>query len=298
MLFAGREKGRGKEARPRLDGRLRGAGGASGATGYRTRAVVGFAFEGYRRGMKASSETPKAARLLVVDDHAFMRVAINTILDVDDAPVKVVGEAKDGEEAIDLCRELLPDLILMDVSMPKMDGLEATRRIKAEFPQTAVLVLTSHADHGLMMEAVKAGAAGYVLKGENPHRILEAVRAVLEGETPLDQGLAMSLLRHLGEEAAAQTAARSRAERVTPESVATMPDYSLTPRETQVLVCLASGKTNRQIAKELHLSLSTVKRHLEHILPKLKVSDRTQAAVKAVEMGLLPPAERGEGTTP
>jgi DNA-binding NarL/FixJ family response regulator len=251
--------------------------------------------------VKASSETPKAARpkaarLLVVDDHAFMRVAIGAIVDGDDAPGKVVGEAQDGKEAVAQCRELRPDLVLMDVSMPKMDGLEATRKIKAEFPETAVLILTSHADHGLLMEAVKAGAAGYVLKGENPYRILEAVRAVLEGETPLDQGLAMQLLRHLGEEAAAQ-AAKPPAEQVTAEPGSAMPN-SLTPRETEVLVCLASGKTNRQVAQELHLSLSTVKRHLEHILPKLKVSDRTQAAVKAVEMGLLPPAEQGEGTAP
>ena len=185
----------------------------------------------------------------------------------------------------------------MDVSMPKMDGLEATRRIKAEFPKTAVLVLTSHEDPELLMDAVKAGAAGYVLKGENPHHILDAVRAVLEGETPLDQGLAMSLLRHLGEEAANQQAANPPAEQAALGPALALPN-SLTPRETEVLVCLASGKTNRQIAKELHLSLSTVKRHLEHILPKLKVSDRTQAAVKAVEMGLLPPAEQEKNISP
>jgi DNA-binding NarL/FixJ family response regulator len=255
--------------------------------------------------MKASSEIskaarPKAARLLVVDDHAFMRVAISTILDRDDADlVEVVGEAQDGEEAVTRCRELRPDLVLMDISMPRMDGLEATRKIKAEFPETAVLVLTSHADHELLMEAVKAGAAGYILKGDAPTHVLDAVRAVLEGETPLDQGLAMRLLRRLGEEAAAQGgAAKPPAEQAASGPAAARPN-SLTPRETEVLVCLASGKTNRQIAKELHLSLSTVKRHLEHILPKLRVSDRTQAAVKAVEMGLLLPAEREtKGTTP
>ena len=245
--------------------------------------------------MKASSETPKAARLLVADDHAFMRVAISAILNSNDTLVEVVGEAQDGEEAVAQCRELRPDLILMDVSMPKMDGLEATRRIKAQFPETSVLILTSHAEHNLLMDAVRAGAAGYVIKGDNPHHILDAVRAVLAGETPLDQGLAMKLLRHLGEEAAAQGAAKPLvAAQGASEPVAAMPN-SLTPRETEVLVCLASGKTNRQIAKELYLSLSTVKRHLEHILPKLKVSDRTQAAVKAVEMGLVPLAGR-EGT--
>ncbi len=202
------------------------------------------------------------ARLLVVDDHAFMRVAVNSILAMDDA-LEVVGEARDGEEAIALCRELGPDLILMDVSMPRMDGLEATREIKAEFPLTSVLILTGHADHRLLMDAVKAGAAGYVLKGEHPHHILDAVRAVLSGETPLDQSLAMQLLRLLGEEQAAaqEESGRPQAHTTASELAASLP-YPLTPRETEVLLCLASGLTNRQIAKELHLSLSTVKRHL------------------------------------
>jgi DNA-binding NarL/FixJ family response regulator len=170
-----------------------------------------------------------------------------------------------------------------------MNGLEATGKIKAEFPMTSVLIVTAHADHRLLMDAVKAGAAGYVLKGE-PSHISEAVRAVLKGETPLDQGLAMTLLRRLSEEAAAQQAAQPPAQPSTAEAeaaAASVVPNPLTPRETEVLARLAMGKTNRQIATELHLSLSTVKRHLEHILSKLKVSDRTQAAVKAVEMGLL-----------
>ena len=226
------------------------------------------------------------ARLLVVDDHAFMRVAINAIL-ARDSSIEVVGEARDGEEAIECCREKRPDLVLMDVSMPKVNGLEATRKIKAEFPLISVLILTAHADHRLLMDAVKAGAAGYVLKGEHPDHVLDAVRAVLHGETPLDQGLAMKLIRSLGEEAAAQ-AYWPPAE---PTASASLAD-PLTPRETEILSCLVSGKTNREIAQELYLSLSTVKRHLEHILPKLKVSDRTQAAVKAIELGLVPPGRR------
>ena len=226
------------------------------------------------------------ARLLVVDEHAFMRIALKAILARDNA-LEVVGEAQDGQEAVVWCRELHPDLILMDVSLPKMDGIEATRKLKAEFPQISVLILTTHADPRLLMEAVKAGAAGYILKGERPDHVLDAVKAVLNGETPLDHGLAMRLLRHLGKEADSQ-AARPQANLATPESASSFPN-PLTPRETEVLSYLASGKTNRQIAKELHLSLSTVKRHLERILAKLKVSDRTQAAVRAVEMGLLHP---------
>ncbi len=232
-------------------------------------------------------ETSGAARLLVADDQPFMRLAIKSILQKD-ATLEVVSEAEDGLIAVQRCREVLPDLILMDISMPRMDGLQATRKVKEEFPLTSVLILTAHADHRLLMDAVKAGAAGYILKGENPHRIREAVRAVLEGETPLDQGLAMALLRSLGEEAQAP---KSPAKPANSKPDASLPD-PLTPRETEVLGYLASGMPNRRIARELYLSLSTVKRHVERILSKLEVSDRTQAAVKAIEMGLLPSLER------
>jgi DNA-binding NarL/FixJ family response regulator len=142
------------------------------------------------------------------------------------------------------------------------------------------------------MDAVRAGAAGYVLKGEHPDNVLNAVRAVLDGETPLDQGLAMKLLRSIGEEAVVQENVRPQTQSTTsvePAASAASMLNPLTPRETEVLSHIASGKTNRQIAQQLHLSLSTVKRHLERILSKLGVSDRTQAAVKAVELGLRPP---------
>ncbi len=237
----------------------------------------------------------RKAKLLVVDDHAFMRVAMVAVLSRDPS-LEVVGEARDGHEAMERCRELRPDLVLMDVSMPKVDGLEATRNIEVQLPETSVLILTAHADHSLLMDAVKAGAAGYVLKGENPDDVLHAVRAVLDGKTPLDQGLAMKLLRSIGEEAAAQENVRPQtrpATSVGPASASLMVANPLTPRETEVLGHLASGETNRQIAQQLHLSLSTVKRHLEHIISKLGVSDRTQAAVRAIELGLVPPG-RGE----
>ena len=236
---------------------------------------------------------PKA-KVLVVDDHAFMRVAINAIL-TRDSSLEVVGEARDGQEALERCRELRPDLVLMDVSMPEVGGLEATRYIKEQSPETSVLILTAHADHSLLMDAVKAGAAGYVLKGEDPDHVLDAVRDVLDGETPLDQGLAMKLLRSIGEEAAVQENVWPQTQPSTslePAASAFSKSSPLTPRETEVIGHLASGKTNRQIAQQLHLSLSTVKRHLEHIISKLKVSDRTQAAVKAIELGLVPPGRR------
>jgi DNA-binding NarL/FixJ family response regulator len=137
--------------------------------------------------------------VLVVDDHAFMRAGIRATLARDEA-LEVVGEGADGEQAIERCRELDPDLVLMDVSMPVLDGIEATRAIRAQFPRISVLVLTAFDDQELLLRAVQAGASGYVLKGSDPRRVLEAVRAVLEGETPLEQGLAMKLIRRLATE--------------------------------------------------------------------------------------------------
>ena len=228
-----------------------------------------------------SDSTP--ARLLIADDHALLRTGMRAMLEAE-LDLAVVGEAGNGREAVELCRELLPDLVLMDLSMPEMDGIEATRAIKAEFPRTGVLVLTAHADQEMLLDAIRAGAAGYVLKGVGPDELVGVARATLGGESPVDQELVMRLVRRLAEEADPPPEP-SAARREEPGS--------LTPRELGVLRSLATGKTNRQIAHELHLSLSTVKRHLERIISKLGVSDRTQAAVKAVELGLIDP-ERAE----
>ena len=234
-------------------------------------------------GIDARSEaTP--ARLLIADDHALLRTGMRAMLETEPDLV-VVGEAKNGREAVELCRELLPDLVLMDLSMPEMGGIEATRAIKAEFPRTGVLVLTAHADQEMLLETIKAGAAGYVLKGVGPEELVGVVRATLGGESPVDQELVMRLVRRLAQEAPPPSGPPpSAARREEPQP--------LTSRELGVLRLLSAGKTNRQIAEELRLSLSTVKRHLERIISKLEVSDRTQAAVKAVELGLIDP-ERG-----
>ena len=229
-------------------------------------------------GLDARSEaTP--SRLLIADDHALLRTGMRAMLEAEPDLV-VVGEAANGREAVDLCRELLPDLVLMDLSMPEMGGIAATRVIREEFPRTGVLVLTAHADQEMLFETISAGAAGYVLKGVGPGELVGVVRATLNGESPVDQELVMRLVRRFAEDAAppSEPSAAKREER-----------GSLTPRELGVLRSLAAGKTNRQIAQELHLSLSTVKRHLERIISKLGVPDRTQAAVKAVELGLIDP---------
>ena len=151
-----------------------------------------------------SDSTP--ARLLIADDHALLRTGMRAMLEAE-PDLEVVGEAGNGREAVDLCRELLPDLVLMDLSMPEMDGIEATRQIKAELPRTGVLVLTAHADQEMLLEAIRAGAAGYVLKGVGPAELVGVVRATLNGESPVDQALVMRLVRRLAEAAAPPCAA-------------------------------------------------------------------------------------------
>lgn len=222
------------------------------------------------------------ARLLIADDHALLRSGMSSMLACE-PDLEVVGEARDGTEAVDLARKLRPDLVLMDISMPGLDGISATRQIKAGSPRIGVLILTAHADHDLLLNAIRVGAAGYVLKDVEPAELVGAVRATLGGESPVDQELVMRLVRRLAEERSEEPAPAQAWERRAPGS--------LTARELDVLGLLATGKTNRQIAQELHLSLSTVKRNLERIISKLGVSDRTQAAVKAVELGLIDPAE-------
>ncbi len=205
--------------------------------------------------------------------------------------LEVVGEAENGREALELCRELRPDLVLMDVRMPEMDGMAATLAIKEEYPSISVLIVTTHESPEYLMDAIRAGAAGYVLKDSTKQQLLNAVRGVLGGESPLNQELAMQLLQDLAGETDGQT------EPIPPPEAAKkkrhgplheMPMEPLTPRELEISRLLALGRTNRQIAQELVVSLSTVKTNVQRIITKLGVSDRTQAAVRAVELGLLP----------
>jgi DNA-binding NarL/FixJ family response regulator len=214
----------------------------------------------------------RVARVIIADDHELARAGLRTLIGGEPG-IEIVGEAANGREALELCRQLRPDLALLDMRMPEMDGLAATRAIKAECPETSVIIVTLHENPDYLFEALRAGAAGYLLKDATRREIVTAVRRVLRGERLLEGDRAASpLYRPAGEP---DLTARMRA-----------PDQ-LTPREHEVLRLLAQGHTDREIARSLTVSVGTVKLHVEHILAKLGVTDRTRLAARAVELGLL-----------
>ena len=226
------------------------------------------------------------ARVLIADDHYLIREALRGMLS-GEPDLEVVGEATNGREALELFRRLQPNLMLMDVKMPEMDGLEATRTIKEDHPEVIVLMVTAFEDLNYLLEAVRVGAAGYVLKHASRDTLLGAVRGVLDGESPLNQELAMQLLKQLAQKMKREAELAAPTSRRLPEEhPEALPPGLLTPREVDVLRLLVRGQTNREIARELSIAVSTTKNHVQHIIAKLGVSDRTQAAVRTVELGL------------
>jgi DNA-binding NarL/FixJ family response regulator len=227
------------------------------------------------------------ARLVIADDHELARAGLRSML-AGERGLEIIGEATTGREALSLCRRLQPDLVLMDVRMPEMDGLEATRTIKEEQPLVGVLVVTTYEDPDYLLGALKAGAAGYVLKDAPKRQLINAVRRVLYGESPLNQELAARLIQRLAGEAA-QSAQKPPSLTREKRAGATPPLQKLTPRELEVLALLTQGKTNPQVAETLVISRAPAKVHVERIIRKLGASDRTQAVVRAIELGLLEP---------
>jgi len=205
-------------------------------------------------------------RVLVVDDHAVVREGLRTFLELQDG-IEVAGEAADGEEAIEAGGRLRPDVVLMDLVMPTLDGLAAMRALRERVPGARVIVLTSFADDDKLLPALRAGAAGYLLKNAEPQELARAVRAAHAGEALLDPHVAARLVDALAGEKE--------------------PLDQLTPREREVLQLIGRGFSNKRIAQELQLSEKTVKTHVGHVLAKLGVDDRTQAAVFAVRAGLI-----------
>jgi DNA-binding NarL/FixJ family response regulator len=227
---------------------------------------------------ESSGDRNGPTRLLIADDHELIRDGLRGMLKGEPG-FEVVGEATNGREAIELCRSLRPDMVLMDVRMPEMDGLEATRAIKREHPEIGVLMVTMHENSDYLFEAVKGGAAGYVLKDASRDELITAIRQALDGELPMDPDLVARLLRRLADEARERT---GKPARPSPES-----ELSLTAREFEVLELLMQGHTNHGIAQSLVVSTGTVRMHVKRVIAKLGVSDRTQAAVRAFELGIV-----------
>lgn len=203
--------------------------------------------------------------VLIADDHPFVRHGLRTYLETLE-DMEVMDEAADGARAVELAARLLPDVVLMDLVMPEVDGIEATRRIKAVSPATKVIVLTSFDDDEKVFPAIKAGAAGYLLKDVAPAELAEAVRKASRGEALLAPSVAARLMQEVSGERP--------------------PAAGLTERELEVLRLIARGMSNKLIARELVVSEKTVKTHVSNILAKLHLADRTQAALYAVREGL------------
>ena len=220
--------------------------------------------------MTESERSALPIRVLLVDDHAVLRKGMRALLEREPG-LEVVGEAEDGEHAIHAAERLRPDVILMDLEMKGMDGIEATRQITSARPETRVVVLTSHAAEEDVFPALKAGAIGYLLKHSNPVEVLDAIRQAHRGETVLHPTIARMVLQELHRPPQAKQSATGEA---------------LSEREVEVLRLIARGMSNQEIADTLVLSEATVRTHVSSILRKLQLASRTQAALYALREGL------------
>jgi DNA-binding NarL/FixJ family response regulator len=214
-------------------------------------------------------------RVLVADDHKLFRQGLISLMTTHEDMVEVVGEAASGDEVIRLTNELRPDVVLMDIYMPNGDGLQATREIKARFPKTAVVMLTSSEKDEHLYEAVRLGASGYLLKSLDAEELFDLLSGVTQGEAAMTRAMASKLLKGV----AKRSAHENEGEEV------------LTEREVSVLRLVAKGASNPQIAEELCISVNTVKFHLKNILAKLQLENRTQVATYAVRSGLVRPEQ-------
>ena len=211
-------------------------------------------------------------RVLIADDHSILRSGVRLLIEAE-ADMEVVGEASNGSEAVSQAHALIPDVIVMDISMPDMSGIEATRTIKAEHESTNVVGLTMHSDDRYFFELLKAGAAGYVLKGGSPHELIDAIRAAARGEAYIHPALAGKLIQVFAQQSG-QVDGRSRSD-------------GLTEREMEVVRLIADGLTSREIAERLIISPNTVERHRSNIMSKLDMHNKAELVRYAVERGLV-----------
>jgi len=216
-------------------------------------------------------------RVLLADDHDLFRQGVRRLLEgVSD--LEVIGEGRTGEETVRLVEDLVPDIVLLDITMPGLSGIDAARLIKTASPRTGVIMLTVHADEEFLFEAIKAGAMGYLLKDASPDDLVRAIRLIYGGEGLLAPSMAAKVMR----EFARTREAKELAGVLNP----------LTVREIEILQHVAEGLANKEIAHKLSISERTVKNHLSNIMEKLHVNSRTQAAVYALRSGLVPPPSR------
>jgi DNA-binding NarL/FixJ family response regulator len=216
-----------------------------------------------------------AIRVLLVDDQALFREGLETLLSVH-KDIEVVGQASNGQEAVEVAAQVQPDVVLMDVRMPVLNGVRATRRLKKALPQCRVIVLTTFDDDEYVFDALRAGAVGYLLKDVPSARLVEAIRATARGESILEPSVAAKVIAEFTRVSSMVSAAQME-QLVEP----------LSERELEILGWIARGASNKEIADQLFIAEGTVKNHVTHILGKLGVRDRTQAALKARELGLL-----------
>jgi DNA-binding NarL/FixJ family response regulator len=220
---------------------------------------------------------PDVIRVLIVDDHALYRRGLQTVLSTEDG-IEVVGEAADGVEAVDLAEETLPDVIVMDVGMPKRGGIDACRVIKQRVPSTRILMLTSSDDEANLVEAVRAGANGYLLKSVPTEEVAAGIRGVHHGHALISPMMAAKLLEEFAQISQAATVPA-------PPPGLELP--RLTDRELDILRYVARGRLNREIANELYISENTVRNHIRNILDKLQMHSRMEAAMYAVRQRLI-----------
>ena len=210
----------------------------------------------------------KPIRVLIVDDHVLVRKGTAALLETEDS-IEVVGEASDGQEAVEKVGRLQPDVVLMDLVMPRMDGIEATRRITESQPDVRILVLTSFASDDRIFPALKAGALGYLLKDAEPEELVRAIREVHHGRSTLNPSIARKVLEQLSHPSGRPNTSEA-----------------LTEREVEIIGLIAKGMSNREMADKLVISVATVRAHVSNILGKLQLTSRTQAALYALREGL------------
>ncbi|MGH2516429.1 MAG: response regulator [Ktedonobacterales bacterium] len=240
--------------------------------------------------MSAGESSASPIRVLLVDDQALLRESFRRLLELEGNTLEVVGAAADGAEAVAVVERLAqagkaPHVVLMDVRMPRLNGVEATRQIRARWPDVRVLMLTTFDDEEYIVEGVRAGANGYLLKDATADQLVAAIRAVHRGESPLQPSVAAKLMARLKNSAPAPISAPPPQSRSS--AAPGMPVDELTERERDILRLLARGESNREISEHLFITEGTVKNHVSSILSKLALRDRTQAALWAREHGIL-----------